>query len=118
SPADVPFPSRPGVVFPLYHVFADLAEWPSGDLVACRSRDPLTVDGLAVRAADGLHVMLANMMPQEQSVTVGPIAAARVAVRSLDEQSAPVALFEPGRFRTASESMDIANGRLTVTLAP
>jgi hypothetical protein len=118
SPPDLPFPSRPGMVFPLYHVFADLAEWPSGNLVACRSSDPLTVDGMAVRAADGLHVMLANMMPQEQSIIVGPIAAARVAVRCLDEQSAPVALFEPGRFRSTSESMDIASGQLTVTLAP
>jgi hypothetical protein len=106
------------MLFPLYHVFADLAEWPSGTLVACRSSDPLSVDGMAVRVADGLHLMLANMTSQEQSITVGPIAVARVAVRCLDEQSAPVALVEPGRFRATSESMDVAGGQLTVALAP
>jgi hypothetical protein len=58
------------------------------------------------------------MMPQEQSVTVGPIAAARVAVRCLDEQSAPVALFEPDRFRATRQATDVVDNHLNVMLAP
>jgi hypothetical protein len=118
SPPDRPFPSRPGVVFPLYHVFADLAEWPAGELLECRSADTLAVDGLAVRAPDGLHVLLANMTPAEQRVTLGPLAGGRVTLRRLDEHSAAEALFEPERFRAQREEAEVTGDALTLTLAP
>ncbi|MBW3631967.1 MAG: hypothetical protein KY456_02955, partial [Chloroflexi bacterium] len=51
------FPSRAGMVFPIYHVFADLAEWKDGEVIGSRSSNPLTIETLAV-ARDGiLHVL-------------------------------------------------------------
>jgi hypothetical protein len=41
------FRSTPGQVFPVYHVFADLAEFKMAELLACSSTDPLRVQGLA-----------------------------------------------------------------------
>src|SRR5439155_25159898 len=43
------FPSLPGEVFPLYHVFRDLGELKGRELLVCSSDDPLTAVGLAVR---------------------------------------------------------------------
>jgi hypothetical protein len=118
SPPDGPFPSRPATVFPLYHVFADLAEWPAGELMECRSAATLVVDGLAVRAPDGLHVLLANMTPAEQRVTLGPVTDGRVTLRRLDEQTAAQALFEPERFRAMREEAEVTGNTLALTLAP
>ena len=43
------FPSRPGEVFPLYHVLADLAELRDSEFVPITSSAPLTVEALALR---------------------------------------------------------------------
>ena len=39
SPMPDRFPSTPGSVFPLYHVFADVADWKEGELLQARSND-------------------------------------------------------------------------------
>ncbi len=67
------FPSRPGEVFPLYHVLADLAEWTDGEVVAAASSDPLRVDSLAIRAADAMHLLIANLTPEPQSISVNEL---------------------------------------------
>ncbi len=48
NPMPERFPSSPGDVFPLYHVFADLAEWRAGTLVDAASSDPLVIEALVV----------------------------------------------------------------------
>ncbi|HZS89273.1 MAG TPA: hypothetical protein VFE42_17505 [Chloroflexota bacterium] len=118
SPAGTPFPSRPGMVFPLYHVFADLAACRPGELVACRSGDPLRAEGLAVRLPDGLRVLLANMTGAEQQVSIGPLPPGRAALRVLDEGSAEAALFEPERFRGTATPLEHTGGEIALTLPP
>ena len=43
------FPSRPGQVFPMFHVFADVNEFRGGEVLPSRSTRPLAVDGLVLR---------------------------------------------------------------------
>ncbi len=117
SPPGLPFPSPPGAVFPLYHVFADLAEWPGAELLDCASSDPLAVTALAVRAG-ALHLVLANMTPREQEVQVGRLDAPRAVLRRLDAETAPAAIANPDRFRAATESVAPGSGTLTLQLAP
>jgi hypothetical protein len=112
------FPSSAGMVFPLYHVLADLAEWGEAELLACRSSDTLAVVGLAARDSGGLHLLVANLTPIEQSVTVGPLPVGAISARRLNAASAPQALFESETFRAARETAATSGGEARLTLAP
>jgi len=112
------FPSRPGNVYPLYHVFADLAEWKGGEVVELRTDDPLAVEGLAVLLDGALRALVANMGHSPRTVAVGPIDAARVRVRLLDEHSAPLAMADPDRFRASGASHEVRDRTLTLSLPP
>lgn len=118
SPLPDRFPSRPGAVFPLYHVFADLAEWKGGELVELRASNPLAVDGLALCVDGVLHALVANLGDSPRTVTVGPFDGARVRVRLLDEDSAPLAMADPNRFRVAGAPHEIRDRALTLALPP
>ncbi len=78
------FPSRSGMVFPLFHVLADANEFAGGEVLAAVSSDPLVFDGLAIRRGETTRVMLANMTDRPQLVTVTGLAPEAV-VRVLDE---------------------------------
>jgi hypothetical protein len=120
SPPAAPFPSEPGMVFPLYHVFADLGEYAaSGTLLACPSSAPLAVNALAVRASV-VHVLVANMTPDEQRVTLGPLEAfpPQVTVRRLNDETALLAMREPETYRAQVQTLAVAGGELSLTLAP
>jgi len=118
SPLPDLFPSSAGAVFPLYHVFADLAEWKEGELVELRTADPLAVDGLAVRLGGALHALVANLGGNPRTVTIGPLNAVRAGVRLLDEYSATLAMTGPDRFRASATSHEVHDGVLTLSLLP
>lgn len=67
------FPSRPGLVYPVYHVLADICSRRGLDVLTCSSSDPLGVIGLAIQDGTGVSVLIANLTPFHQSVTVGPL---------------------------------------------
>src|SRR5260370_2622078 len=69
------FPSEPGEAFPMYHVFADVAEWKDGAVLPTRSSEPLVAEALPVRHGNRMHVILAHLTAQPPHVTGGPIAA-------------------------------------------
>lgn len=119
APLPERFPSRPGMVYPLYHVLRDLAECRPGTLLECLSADTLAVEALAVRDADDrVHVLLANVTPQEQRVVLGPLPTDVVAMRLLDEDSAAAALFEPERFRATMKPVSMDGNHLRLHLRP
>jgi hypothetical protein len=100
------FASLPGMVFPVYHVFADLAEWKGGEIVALDSTDAVSVVGMAVRDQGGLHLLVANLTPIEQEVELEAVAGA-VSIRRLNADNALSALTEPAEFRApTAESGD------------
>jgi D-apionolactonase len=116
---DPRFPSRPGDVFPLYHVFADVAEWGSGDLIAADSSEPLTAEGLAIRDADGTHALVANLTRVTRRIAVTGLPGATASVRVLDASSASWATADPAGFRAAGGvATPISGGRLELALAP
>jgi hypothetical protein len=80
------FPSRPGMVFPLYHVLADVGEFATAEVLPSLSSHPLHVDGLALRRGRTVRVMLANLMKQPQNIVVRGLPA-EVLIRTLDEGS-------------------------------
>ena len=118
SPMPDRFPSQPGMVFPLYHVFADLAQWKAAALLELRTDDPLAVDGLALRDDTGAHVLVANLTDQPRTVTIGPFAGRRLCVRLLDEESAVQAMRDPADYRATGAEEELIAGHLRLTLGP
>lgn len=112
------FPSQPGMVFPLYHVLADLGEWKGGEVLELRTSDPLTVDGVALRGPDGVHAIVANLTDRPQTVTVGPLPGDQIRVRHLDEETAELAGTDPERFRSGSIVEGVTDRQARITLAP
>src|SRR5262249_21384974 len=66
------FPSRPGMVFPLYHVLADANEWPGRQVVRVTSNQTLRIEALALRrwAAEETRVLVANLTDEPISVAL------------------------------------------------
>lgn len=118
SPLPDRFRSRPGMVFPVYHVFADLAEVADAEVVAAVSSDPLSVQGLALRSEGRWRVLVASLLPSTQRVTVGPLPAGSAAVRRLNDSTARLAMFEPERFRDVRETRPLSRGELEFVLRP
>lgn len=112
------FPSRPGEVFPLYHVLADLAELRAAELVAVQSSNPFAVEALALRDEAETHLLLANLTPLAREVTIAPLNSTSLTVHRLDEDTAPYALEQPAAYRLAVTSLPGKSGERSVTLAP
>jgi hypothetical protein len=118
SPMPERFPSSPASVFPLYHVFRDLADIKAGKLVEATASEPLLVDGLALRVNGALRVLLANLTPRPQVASVGPLPAAKFKVRLLDEETAPRAMSDPEGFHASGTIITLRDGRLRLQLPP
>jgi hypothetical protein len=88
SPLPERFPSKPGQLFPLYHVLADAGEWKDAELLECASTRPLAVVGLAVRRNGSVSLLVANLSPEPVTVRIEGIEGAAT-LRRLDERSAP-----------------------------
>jgi D-apionolactonase len=115
-PATERFPARAGMVFPVYHVFADLGEWKDGRVASSRSSNPLAIETLAVTSNGVLHVLVANLTPHPQTVTIDGMDGA-ITLRRLNAGTAELAAFDPASFRSQTERLT-AGGALTLELAP
>jgi hypothetical protein len=119
EPPSVPerFPARAGMVYPMYHVFADLAEWKDGRIVRSRSSRPLAVETLALSDDDGWRLLVANLTAEPQRVTIDGFADRGVAMRRLNAETAAKAAFDPKGFRSRIEPAG-AGAAPDVALAP
>ena len=94
----------PGGAYAMFHVFADVLELgPSTLLLRCESSQPSRVAALALRSADRIRLLIANLTPVPITVTVDPTVAETVAIRRLDESTALEALADPLAHRQRSE---------------
>jgi len=117
SPA-APFRELAGAVFPLYHVLADVGEFAGGAALPGRSSEPLAVEGLALRRADRLRVLLANLTDAPQTAQARGLPA-EVEVRALDASNAEVAMRAPEAYRSSPGAVRRTEaGSLTLTLPP
>jgi hypothetical protein len=57
-------------VFPVYHVFAELAGRKGAAVVAVESSAPLEVDALGLAGADGIRLLVACLVPERREVLV------------------------------------------------
>jgi len=112
------FRSLPGMIFPVYHIFADLAEAKHAQLIPLESSRPLSVTGFILQSAEQSVLLCSNLQPVTHSVRIGPLMAREATLRRLNDQTAGLALFEPDRFRTAKEPFLITEPQIVLTLQP
>jgi hypothetical protein len=65
-PRDAPFPSVSGMLFPVYHLLAELAPLSGLELLECTSSEPLTVEAMQMASAQSRLVLVANLTPRPQ----------------------------------------------------
>ena len=98
SPAPPLFESIRPVAFPMYHVFADVADFAGGFIHSCVSSEPLKVCALALSRDTAKAILVANMTCDAIEVHVRG-AETCTGRRSLDERSAVDAMTRPETFR-------------------
>ena len=112
------FHSWPGMVFPIYHVLADVAEFRAGSILPVELGDGLRVQALALGVEDRVRVLLANMTDESVDATLRLSGAVEALVRRLDDRSYTIAASEPAAFRGSKEPAPVENGAVTVNLRP
>jgi hypothetical protein len=118
SPLPDRFPSLPGSVFPMYHVFAAVSEFAGGRVVPSRSSNNLKVEGMALRKAEHTRLLLANLSPETQQVVIEGLAE-QVTVAVLDETNVVEAMTAPETFRQQpGQAAPAPGGLLALNLAP
>jgi hypothetical protein len=66
------FPAPRGEPFPLFAVLAQATRWQGLDVLECSSTAPLRAVGLAVDDSSATNVLVTNLTPHRQEVTVRP----------------------------------------------
>ncbi len=118
SPAPDLFPSRPGDVFPMYHVFADLAPFARARVLTIQGSAPPTLAALGLSANGRTAVWCANLTDRPQSVRLEGLAPG-IRVRLLDESTVVEATQEPERYRTRlGTTASVAGSALILELPP
>jgi hypothetical protein len=113
------FRSFPSMVFPVYHIFADVADLKDGELITCSSSDPLRIQALAAQTGESLHILVANLTDTPQECAVGPVGGAHALVRILDAIRAPQAMAHAEEFRSEAKlEIPVCDSTLVLTLKP
>jgi hypothetical protein len=112
------FHSWPGMVFPVYHVLADIAEFRDSEVLPVASGDALRVQALALRKGGRLRVILANMTDDPIDVALSLPEGAVATIRRLDEETFTSAAVEPEVFRHENLPLTGSGGAVDVTLPP
>ena len=107
-----------GAAFPVYHSFATVGALRDGEALPVITSDHLRAAALAIRHNGQTRVLLANLLPETQTITLR-VAGERATVRSLDETTALEAMQSPEAFRAAPGSpLAIVDGALMLELLP
>ncbi len=96
-----PTPGR--LVHPLFHVLAFLGQLAGSSVLLASIDQPLRIAALAVRQADRVSVLLANLRPETTTLDLVGLPGA-VQQRELDERSLPAALADPVAWLSAPDA--------------
>jgi len=119
SPLPGKFPSLPGAVFPVYHVLADIAEFPGKQIYPTHSSHPLVLEGMTLfEGRSRRRILVANLTgeTQEAKIKSGTCTAR---VRYLDETNAEEAMRHPESFRNQTGRVtESVSGKIELQLLP
>ena len=112
------FHSWPGMVFPIYHVLADVAEFQGGQILPVTSSDGLRAQALALRDGGRMRVVLANMSDEPLTVSLDIPGAGAATVRRLDDRTVYLAATDPVEFRSSAQPIGETDRSVSVDLPP
>jgi hypothetical protein len=96
-------PAFPGPVYPMYHVFSDVADFKKGEVIRTLSSDPLRADGIALIDLSRMRLILASFCSETVRIDLKLAGLATQAqLRQLDEDNAEEAMRYPEMFRGQS----------------
>jgi hypothetical protein len=118
-PVPAKFSSQPGVVFPVYHVLADIGEFAGQQVYPTHSSHPLQTEGLTLFNHQGQRrVLVANLTEETLPVKI-KTGTCRARVRHLNETNVEEAMRSPDTFRAqAGEWVDSVASKLELVLLP
>ena len=111
------FPSVPGGLFPLYHVFAAIESFKWKAVAPVTLADEHTVQASAIRGMDNLRILVANLTNDKREVRVDVPGLLGARFRTLDETTYQMAATDSEFLAQPGEPLAIDNG-FSVTLHP
>jgi hypothetical protein len=110
------FPARPGMAYPMFHVFADLADRGDAMPTSVASATTELVAVAALRRDGIIRVMVANLSGSPVPIAVGPFAGDLAEIRVLDDETAVEAMLAPARFRRRKHRIALRGGQVSHVL--
>lgn len=113
------FPHVSGALFPLYHVFAALAEFRQSEVLSVEMSAPHTVEVLALRQEQRVLLLLANLSITRQVIHLSLPKLTNLLTRVLDESTTLAAMYEPTWFRQSGQMLTQSQpGEVALDLLP
>ncbi|HZQ10496.1 MAG TPA: hypothetical protein VFD70_28210 [Anaerolineae bacterium] len=113
------FHSTAGMLFPLYHVLADVGELRGGQVFQANTSNPLTANCLAMRAGNRTRLLVFNLTGNEQQVTIQNLNVERAHVHRLNEKTFEQATEVGVNFQhEAGAAMNVTRGCVELALLP
>jgi hypothetical protein len=110
SPLPDKFRSFPGMLYPVYWVFAFLADAREATFLESSSGRPLLLEGLAFEQDARVGLLLANLQPCSQEVCLSSLPGGNALLQRLNEDTMLLAASDPNAFLRLSESLEIHAG--------
>lgn len=118
SPPSRRFPSLPGAVFPMFHLFADLAPYSRASVVFTESSHPTAVAAFALRQGHETVGWCANLTDQPRTVRISGLGP-DIRLRSLEASNVVEAVMAPETYRARPLShFPTEDRRRTLDLPP
>ncbi len=107
-----------GAIFPLYHVFRDLADFAGGEMIPLSGNDPLQLAALRLRNGTRQTTLYANLTRRPIRVKHS-ILSPSLRVRTLDTTTNLLAMHDPEAFRTEKTlAVSVSAGLWPLPLKP
>jgi hypothetical protein len=106
---DAAFPSAAGMIFPVYHLLAELAPMSGCDMLDCRSSRPLELEAIQIAAPGAVVVLVANLAARPTKVVLEPVGADPV-IRRLNAGTVRRHLFAADGLRDRWDSLGAGGG--------
>ena len=112
------FPSDPGQLFPVYHVFRALAPFIGGASVWLAAPKPFQAEALAVTKDGKVRVLVANLTEFDQTITLEGLGLVDATLAVLDETTYEAASVDPDFITSSSTPVSLDGGSVALSLKP
>lgn len=97
-PNSFEFSSTKGVVYPFYHVLADIKDFLGGRVVLSKSTNPLSIESLVLQKGNKTRIMIANLVDKIIRIRISDLPQ-EIQVKTLDETNVIGAMYQPKKYR-------------------